>query len=245
MTAVVRDDLTDLEVGSLIEHERTIEGGLKTFVEVGRALTAIRDDRLYRAEYASFEAYCDERWALTARHVNRLIEAAEVKSITGPIGPANEAQARELAPLLDKPDALRGAWSEAHQRGNGRPTAATIREVVRERQAPPSTSAGRDLPPAPAPAPEGPKPAPAAPSRAVREQIDNDPDVQAAEFMRRFTGVLRASVDLSTFDAGRVAQLADPSVIELLDRHVTSVARFAEAVKRARTGLHLIQGGAS
>ena len=38
---------------------------------------AIRKDRLYRAEYQTFEDYCRKRWDLSHRYVNRQIEAVE------------------------------------------------------------------------------------------------------------------------------------------------------------------------
>jgi hypothetical protein len=82
--------------------EATIERGLQTFIEVGKALLEIRDDRLYRQQgFTTFEAYCQERWNWSHRHANRQIEAARVVQNLGPIGPKpkNEAQARELARL--------------------------------------------------------------------------------------------------------------------------------------------------
>lgn len=47
--------LADEESRALAAHEATIERGLKTFVEVGGALLAIRNARLYRATHATFE----------------------------------------------------------------------------------------------------------------------------------------------------------------------------------------------
>ena len=57
--------------------------------------------------------------------------------ILSPIGelplPANEAQARELAPLVDDPDAVRAVWAETVQDGDGRITARMVREHVTAR----------------------------------------------------------------------------------------------------------------
>lgn len=55
--------------------------------------------------------------------------------------PTNERQARELVPLLDRPDDLREAWADANWQTNGAPTAATVRDVVRERLPGPKTAA--------------------------------------------------------------------------------------------------------
>lgn len=119
----------------LAHMEGIIERGLTTFVEVGRSLMAIRDERLYRESHATFETYCKERWGWSHRHANRTIEAAEVAHLLGPIGPTNEAQARELAPLMrENPEAVAGAWQEAVERSEGHPTAAVVQEVVRQGQ---------------------------------------------------------------------------------------------------------------
>jgi hypothetical protein len=47
-------------------------------IAMGRALKAIRDQRLYReAGYPSFDAYCRERWGFGRTHATSLIRAAE------------------------------------------------------------------------------------------------------------------------------------------------------------------------
>lgn len=116
------------EAAELAACEQVIERGLRTFLDVGQALAAIRDARLYRAAHTTFEDYCRQRWQLSARHANRTIEAARVAEILGPTGPrpANESQARELAPLLSDPDRLRDTWRRALGTSGGRPTAADI-----------------------------------------------------------------------------------------------------------------------
>lgn len=95
-------EMTITETTRLTTLESTIERGLQTFVEVGNALLEIRDGKLYRANCGTFEDYCRERWGMVSRHANRLIEAAQVVENLRPIGlnlPANEAQARALAPF--------------------------------------------------------------------------------------------------------------------------------------------------
>ena len=126
---------TDLIIVPLAEHEATIERGLGTFVEVGEALLAIRDGRLYRESHDTFESYCRERWGFSRQRGNQLIDAAEMTTTvvtTGLPAPANEAQARELAPLKDEPEALAEAWEEASS--DGQPTAEKVFEAVRKRK---------------------------------------------------------------------------------------------------------------
>ena len=76
----------------------------------------IRDSRLYREDYETFEDYCRDRWDLSIRHSDRLMLAAgTMKSLeSGPIGlvPANEAQARPHT-QLETPEAQVEAWETA------------------------------------------------------------------------------------------------------------------------------------
>lgn len=58
--------------------ERVIQSGMDTFMEVGGALTVIRDQRLYRASHKTFEEYCREKWDMTGRRARQLCAAAGV-----------------------------------------------------------------------------------------------------------------------------------------------------------------------
>lgn len=132
-----KDALTTPERALLTSYEVVIEQGLQSFVEVGSALMRIRDERLYREAFGTFEAYCQERWNLSRFYVHRLIEASEVVEML-PIGnrPTNESQARELA-KLDDPAEQQAAWQEVCEEAevNGvQVTAAKVREVVNRRQ---------------------------------------------------------------------------------------------------------------
>lgn len=128
------EHLDAFERARLAAAEKTIRRGLKTFVAVGEALLTIRDARLYRGTHDSFDAYCRARWGLSATHGNRLIQAAEVVALLPPIGavPETESQARELAPLLDRPGLMRRSWAAVVHRTGGKPTAKDVREVVHE-----------------------------------------------------------------------------------------------------------------
>lgn len=132
--------LTVSERGRLLEHERTIEKGLKSFIAVGEALIAIRDGRLYREKYGTFDEYCKRRWAMTQQHGLRLVQAAEVieNLKSEPIGsllPATESQARPLTRL--EPAEQVEAWKEVVESApNGKVTAAHVEKVVKQRQEP-------------------------------------------------------------------------------------------------------------
>jgi hypothetical protein len=122
--------LSKKESSSLAECEAVIERGLDTFVEVGNALLCIRKERLYRAEFKTFEEYCRNRWQMTKTHANRLIDSAEVSRNLTPMGviPDSERVARPLVSL--PPAKQREAWTSAVAASpSGKPTA---KEVERE-----------------------------------------------------------------------------------------------------------------
>ena len=96
--------LTVAEQTELAQHEAVIERGLKSFVNTGLALAGVRDGRLYRDEYGTFEEYCQRRWGITPQHGRRLIQAKEVVNNlepTGSILPTTERQARPLTQLKE------------------------------------------------------------------------------------------------------------------------------------------------
>lgn len=89
------DRLTHLE--NLIAHNQC------HFHEIGKALTEIRDTRLYKLTlFETFEAYTRARWDMGRAQAYRLIESHKVICNLSPIGdilPANESQTRPLVQL--------------------------------------------------------------------------------------------------------------------------------------------------
>lgn len=128
---VVESSLTSVEHVALLQHEQTIENGLKGYYEMGLALSAIRDRRLYRDGYSSFEEYCQTKFGIVRQQAYRLITAASVAQnlqITGSI-PQTESQARELASL--PADAQRVVWDRIKEEETPI-TARKIQEVAAE-----------------------------------------------------------------------------------------------------------------
>lgn len=125
MTGVVHQELASCE--------QVIERGLATFVDVGQALMRIRDSRLYRDRYPSFEAYCRDRWGMDRISAHRHIEAASVVlSIDNTLdvpAPVNIGQARELAPLRSNPEKMAAALHEAHTTAAAEGRAVTARDI--------------------------------------------------------------------------------------------------------------------
>lgn len=126
--------LTTDEQADLAQLESVIERGMNTFIEVGNALAAIQEQKLYRASHGTFEDYCRNRWNMGRAHAYRMITAAEAVSPMGDTGlpvPTNERQARELGRI---PEAERAdVWRATVERTGGQPTAAAVRETYAAR----------------------------------------------------------------------------------------------------------------
>lgn len=122
------DGLDVIDAERLTLCESVIDRGLRTFIEVGDALMAIRDGRLYRRTHGTFDAYCRERWGWTASRARQLMGAAETATnvtLSGGTAPATESQARELTGLTAAQAAI--VMRVAHERSGGNVTAAAIR----------------------------------------------------------------------------------------------------------------------
>lgn len=129
--------LSEVERQELAAHEEVVERGLGAFVQVGIALMAIRDGRLYRETHATFDEYVKERWKMSRQRAYQLINAAGVVadlSTTVDTLPANEAQARPLTLLLpsERLEAWQGARELAQAVGLAMPQARHVEEFVRQ-----------------------------------------------------------------------------------------------------------------
>ena len=130
--------LTPPEETRLEELETTIQRGLNTFVDVGLALMEIRDSKLYRKDYNTFEFYCHDKWGMNASRARQLISATEtinnLESVTTvTLLPENERQIRPLMGL--EPEQQREAWQQAVETTpEGKVTAAHVQAVVDEIQ---------------------------------------------------------------------------------------------------------------
>ena len=94
--------LTQTEKSELKQQELIIDDGLKSFVSVGNALCVIKDKKLYREEFNSFDEYVKERWQIRKDYAYKLIAGSEIAQRVG--GVTNECQARELnrVPYVDQ-----------------------------------------------------------------------------------------------------------------------------------------------
>ena len=136
------DILSKTESTRLVELEGVIAENLHGVFRVGRALVEIRNGKLYRVDYATFEDYCRNIWDLGRPRAYQLMDGSEVfdhlstivdKQVSpiGDILPTNEAQTRPLAPL--PPETQTEVWTlviETAKGANGRITANLVQQCV-------------------------------------------------------------------------------------------------------------------
>ncbi len=136
----IQNNLTTKESAELERLEAVIADNLVAFYEVGKALYAIRDHRLYRESHKTFEDYCKDKWGMSRNYANRLVAASEVMENLVPIGtktelPITESQARPLTAL--PPDQQQEVWKEAIETApKGKVTARHVAEIVEKRTSP-------------------------------------------------------------------------------------------------------------
>jgi hypothetical protein len=119
--------------GRLGELEATIAAGRAAveagarqarqgFVQIGGALAVIREERLYVADFGTFDRYCRARWGFTRQRAHQLIAAAQSARVLTQVDtdtdlPANERQVRELQRAGDGWADLWAALVEVHGAG--------------------------------------------------------------------------------------------------------------------------------
>lgn len=107
------DQLTRLEKSRLSECEAVIKKSMNSFYDMGEALKEIRESRLYKNEFSSFEDYCSAKWAMKRDYADRVINSAITIDNLTPMGvvPDSERQTRPLTKLKD-PQIQQQAWAQ-------------------------------------------------------------------------------------------------------------------------------------
>lgn len=128
--------LTNVKM-QLMDCEKAIEQGV---TDTAFALRKVRNERLYREGWASFDDYCQDRWGWTRSRAYQIIDQADtIEAITAAecpqivdILPTNEGQTRPLTRL--EPEERASAWAEAVEvaeaQGKPAPTGKIVAEVV-------------------------------------------------------------------------------------------------------------------
>jgi len=140
--------LTVTEEQQLAADEAVIERGLRTFYEVGQALADIREDRLYRRSYRTFEQYCQERWGFGRGRASEFIGAARVVENVRDLDHFAPRNMEQTTPLLGlSPEDQRSAWQRAVDTApNGKVTGAYVAQVAREYREPQGDVSSAPLP---------------------------------------------------------------------------------------------------
>lgn len=203
--------LNAAELAELASCESVIEHGLKVFQAVGVALITIREKRLYRAEFTTFEAYCVARWGFTDEHARRLMRGAEAfenLSASPPMGgelPTSERQIRPLVTLA--PDQQRAAWQQAVETApDGRITGAHVAQVAQQ------------FKPTPVTRPAGVRPA----TEGVEPDLDEDGLPLVDHLNQRVNDRLAEQVELDEEDEDEGFRLGD--VVEYRGHRCTVIA---------------------
>ena len=131
MSTEITEKLTNPEFKRLMELESVIGKGIEATVKTWVALEEIRDCRLYRQKYKSFDLYCQEKWKITRRYADMLIKSASVvKSLPPEVRTIvlNPAQAR----AIEKVPAAQRAEVVIDARKSGAVTAKAIARSAAE-----------------------------------------------------------------------------------------------------------------
>lgn len=113
--------------------EKKIASSKEAFFILGIALTAIRDRRLYRAKFDTFEEYCQVRWGWSRQRAYQLMESSEVVDSLAkdgqPVALETERAAREMAkvPLSHREEVIDTAIKD---NAGAAPTAAAIAKAA-------------------------------------------------------------------------------------------------------------------
>ena len=143
-------ELTENDRRDLANCETIIRQGVQTFLEVGNALLTIRDRKLYREDFTSFEDYAKTRFGIKRSRAYQLMDAATVaENLSTRGGQIEGATEKTLRPLTKvEPNEQVKVWNDAVETApDGRPTTKQVEEAV-ERVAPKA--------PSPEPKPEEP-----------------------------------------------------------------------------------------
>lgn len=105
------------EFSELAKLEGVVRDWRGQYARVGAALRRIRDLRLYRGQYASWEEYLFRRWDMGLSNAQRLRAASDVAAVCERAGlpvPPNASQAECLAGLED--DQVVAVWTLVQKR---------------------------------------------------------------------------------------------------------------------------------
>lgn len=131
------------EIQHLADMKAIVSRDWDTFIEVGNILQEIKDSRLYKIEYSTFEEFCEKNWDMSKSRAKQMIAGAKVVKalragdepkkatiVANVVEPTHESQVRPLTML---PEALqKPAWDKAvGVAAPNPPTARQVEQIVR------------------------------------------------------------------------------------------------------------------
>ncbi len=134
MTAVEKRDVKRLETAI----RTNLKAARRLSNETSSALEEVRDRRLFRDRYATFEAYCRGEFGFGRQEAGDQIAAAKVAAIVSPIGdkahvPLTESHLKELAPLVNEPKDVKAIYERVVKRCGKEGTPVTAKLLREER----------------------------------------------------------------------------------------------------------------
>lgn len=130
---LVAPALTPREQKELTRQELRIEKALPSFLELADALSVIRDGRLYRAEFGTFDDYVSARWDMTRQRVSQLTSAADtVRGLPEDLVTrvTTERAARAIAASGAKPAKVRKALDRVANADGSEGSAAALERAL-------------------------------------------------------------------------------------------------------------------
>lgn len=133
-------DLSQPEADLLQQLKSVVHRGKKVFIEVGTALFQIREYRLYRSEFKTFEEFCQSEFGFTRQFASLQIQSAEIASgLSTTVDIPNETTAREFisVPAEDRSSVAEQAKAIAAEHGRDTINSRDVKEAKGKRKSEP------------------------------------------------------------------------------------------------------------
>ncbi len=129
----MNEQLTIQENTRLRHCEAVIEKSMSSFYDMGIALREIRENRLYKESFSTFDDYCIAKWGIKKDYANKVIGSSDVIDNLNTIVsvlPTTETQARPLTKL--DPELQQKVWQEVVLKANETNEPITAKKVEQE-----------------------------------------------------------------------------------------------------------------
>lgn len=133
--------LSAIERSKYSNCKDTIKSGLKSFIEVGDALLELRESKLYREEYGTFEECCDIEFGISRPRAYQFMASSDVAGNLSTMVDKASLNERQLRPLTSVPAEKQGevfqAAKDKAEREGRKVTAKDVKAAVVASKPPP------------------------------------------------------------------------------------------------------------